>query len=88
MCVKLHKPFRLFACFSTERPEHSSASFFSIEKKSFKINALTWSQSACSQSYPHFMCGTAFTLKNCRVEVKSDAENPAFQAVLHFYAWQ
>jgi len=35
-------------------------------KKSFKINALVWSRAACSQSYPHFMCGTGMAVEKYR----------------------
>jgi hypothetical protein len=88
ICAKPHKSFRLFRDFSTARAGARAALFFSIEKNSFKINALAWSQSACSQSYPHFMCETALAVENCLFAVKSDAENRAFQSLLHFYARQ
>jgi hypothetical protein len=70
MCAKLHKPFPGLPGFSTAWTCHIVALFLSKEKNPFKINALAWSQSACSQSYPHFMCGTALAVEKCCLEEK------------------
>ncbi|MCX7294425.1 hypothetical protein [Janthinobacterium sp.] len=88
MCVKLHKSFRRLPVFSTAAQGGAAASFFISEKKSFKIKGLAWSQSACSQSYPHFMCGTALAVEKCLGEATFGQENPPFLPLPHFYAWQ
>ncbi|WP_156894921.1 hypothetical protein [Janthinobacterium sp. 1_2014MBL_MicDiv] len=86
MCVKLAKSFRAIAGFSTAAPCSMAALFLSIEKNPFKIKGLAWSQSACSQSYPHFMCGTATAVENGYFLPDSGWKKRPFSSLPHFYA--